>query len=918
MSRSFLLSLLCAAIPLSAFSGSTPERRAFTIANDHLSCTVTTERGHLSSDRVILAGTGDNRVPAAPASVETDAGFSLDLMWSDWRPPGRKNNGENPVSLTAEDFTLEGADSAHGERGEKILMLSFAGPEGGLRLRVTYALGGGDFYVRRNIAVMDSAGAGHFLRTLWGRDCLLRGDPRVIKRGGFGQPVALGYGKSAGAFFGLEYPASQNDVDGEGGSLRLRCGQEMGVKIGHTWCEGTSVVEGVTPDTSIRNWFWKYVDDIRVAPLRPYTLYNSWYDLRSPEFKNIPPGNVMNEGNIMHIVDLMRRNMITKHGITLDAFVLDDGWDVYASDWVLRPEQFPHGLKPIADELRKTGTVLGLWLGPTGGYSFHDRRMAWMKAHGYEIVDDQLCLAGARYSALFRKRVEDFVRNDGVAYFKWDGIQFVCNEPDHGHPVDLYSRRAVMESVIDKCSAVRGANPNTFLNITSGTWLSPWWLKYANQIWMDGQDYGYADVPSISPRDAAITYRDFVLYEDFRIKDLWFPLANMMTHGIIKGTLEKLGGEHEPLDKFTNEALLYFARGVSMWELYISPDILSDGEWDAMAQSMQWAKDRFPVLSTTTMIGGDPKARETYGYVHFKEYRGVIAARNPSVEPSRLLVSLSPSMGLRADADSLVVERVYPSRWISPHLARAGESLTLPLDGYETAIYELYPLKRATLPLVAGVEFDAGTTEGNICRYSCYTQGGDDVRILNPGSVRSAFFRGTPVDTRAFAAIGTKPAPPVLVRGARRGGSGSAWEVRVSVDSSSKDGMLAILLKPEKGEQFTSPPGVSMTLDGAVVKPEVESQKGMWAWYTLGAGPGDHTMTISVAREGKVTSWNGSATGYFICDQSRKGESLTIEMNLPPSPLPMPPRPTPPGTFRVNTRLGESDIAVAGGEQDNR
>jgi hypothetical protein len=913
MNRSFLLSLLCAAVPLSAFSGTPPERRVFSLASNRIVCTITTEGGHLSADRVTLAGTGENRAPAALPSVETDAGFSLELMWSDWRPPGRKNNAENPVTLRAEDFMLDRADSARGERGEKMLMLYFSGPERALRVRVTYSLGVGDFYVRRSVAVMDTAGAGHFLRMLWGRDCLLRGDPRVVKGGGFGQPAALAYGKNTGAFFGLEYPASQNDVAGRGETLRLRCGQEMGVKVGPAWCEGMSVVEAVTPDTSIKKWFWKYVDDIRVAPLRPYTLYNSWYDLRSPDFKNIPAGNVMNEGNIMRIIDLIRRNMIMKHGITLDAFVLDDGWDLYASDWVLRREQFPRGLKPISDELRKTNTDLGLWLGPTGGYSFHEQRMAWMKAHGYETVDDQLCLAGARYSALFRKRVEDFVRNEGVAYFKWDGIQFVCNEPDHGHPVDLYSRRAVMESVIDKCGAVRSANPTTYLNITSGTWLSPWWLKYANQIWMDGQDYGYADVPSISPRDAAITYRDFVLYEDFRIKDLWFPVANMMTHGIIKGTLEKLGGEHEPLDKFTNEALLYFARGVSMWELYISPDILSDGEWNAMAQSMQWAKDRFPVLSTTTMIGGDPKARETYGYVHFKEYRGVIAARNPSVEASRLIVQLSPSTGLSPDADSLVVEEVYPSRWISPHLARAGESLTLPLDGYETAIYELYPLKRATLPLVAGVEFEAGAPEGNTCRVSCYTQGRNDVRILNPGSIKSLLFRGTTVDPRAFSPGGTKSNPPVRVRRSRTEKTGGTWEVSVSVDSSSRNGMLAVLLKPAKGEQFTSRPEVSMTLDGTSVKPEVESQKGMWAWYTLGAGPGDHTLTFSVARGEKVASWKGSAAGYFICDQSRQAEVVTLIMNEPPSFLPMPPRPTPPGTFRVNTRLGESDLSVGGG-----
>ena len=35
--------------------------------------------------------------------------------------------------------------------------------------------------------------------------------------------------------------------------------------------------------------------------------------------------------------------------------------------------------------------------------------------------------------------------------------------------MDIYSRRAVLESVIDKCNAVRSANPGTYLNITSGT-----------------------------------------------------------------------------------------------------------------------------------------------------------------------------------------------------------------------------------------------------------------------------------------------------------------------------------------------------------------------------------------------------------------------------------------------------------------
>jgi len=911
MSRILIPIVLAAAVASSVLSGTPSHREEFTLANSRISCAVTLEGGHIASDRITLAGRKGDRSFPGVRSVETDGGFTLDVMWSDWRPPGKKNNAENPVSLTAGDFTFERADSASVVAGEKDLALYFAGPDLSLFVRVTYRLAGEDFYLRRDVAVMDSTSAGHFLRMLWGRDCLLRGSPAVVKKGGFGQPAAFAFGKSAGAFFGLEYPASQNDVVSSGGSLRLRCGQEIGEKIGPTWCPGSAVVEGITPDTSVRRWFWKYVDDIRVAPLRPYTLYNSWYDLRSPDFRNIPPANVMNEENIMRIIGLIDRNMIAKHGIRLDAFVLDDGWDFYASDWLLRTEQFPHGLKPVADELRKTNTDLGLWLGPTGGYSFHAQRIAWMKAHGYEIVDDQLCLAGAKYSALFRKRVEDFVRDDGVAYFKWDGIQFVCNEPDHGHPVDIYSRRAVLESVIDKCNAVRRANPKTFLNITSGTWLSPWWLKYANQIWMDGQDYGYADVPSISPRDAAITYRDFVLYEDLRTKDLWFPVANMMTHGIIKGTLEKLGGENEPLDKFTNEALLYFARGVSMWELYISPDILTDGEWDAMAQSMQWARDRFPVLSTTTMIGGDPKARETYGYVHFRGAEGVIAARNPSIEPASLHVPLAPSLGLDGDADSLVLERVYPSRWISPRLSKAGGTLTLPLDGYETAIYEIYPLKRSTLPLVAGVVFEPAEPDGKTCRLSCYAQGGSDVSILNPGSLSSVTFRGREVDPGRFSFRGTPATPPVSVRGIRKTKSGETWEISLGVDSSSHDGMLAVLLKPARGGE--SLPGVKMTLDGSETRPGVESQKGMWSWYTLRAGPGDHAITFSVMGNEKGGHWEGKATAYFLCDQSRAVETVVVQMKGAPAARPMPPRPLAAGRFRACTRLGEADLSAGGG-----
>ncbi|HTO93130.1 MAG TPA: hypothetical protein VMM80_02120, partial [Bacteroidota bacterium] len=285
------------AVVLLALTSSAVARPHFTAGeysmhNTRLECTVGIQDGHIAFDRLRLLGAAGPAGSATPAAVETDGNFSLEIMWSDWRPPGARNNGENPVTLTGKDFTFDTATTAPGMRGGTELTLLFTGPDNALTLRVTYALGADEFYVRKTIAVMDTSGAGHFLRMLRGSDCAVRGGPAVVKGGGFGQPAACTFGGKSGAFFGLEYPASTNSLAGEGAGAHLRCGEEIGERITRAWLAGDPVVEGVTPDTAVRRWFWRYVDDIRVAPLRPYTLYNSWYDLRSPDFRNIPPRNV--------------------------------------------------------------------------------------------------------------------------------------------------------------------------------------------------------------------------------------------------------------------------------------------------------------------------------------------------------------------------------------------------------------------------------------------------------------------------------------------------------------------------------------------------------------------------------------------------------------------------------------------------
>jgi hypothetical protein len=535
-----------------------------------------------------------------------------------------------------------------------------------------------------------------------------------------------------------------------------------------------------------------------------------------------------------------------------------------------------------------------------------------MKNQGYEVVGDQFCVAGEKYHALLTERVTDFIRDNETGYFKWDGIQFSCNEPDHGHLPDIYSRRAVMEAVIALCKTARTENPDIFLNITSGTWLSPWWLKYANTIWMQGSDYGYANVPSISQRDRAMTYRDTVLYDDLVEKKFWFPIANLMTHGIIKGHLQKLGGEAEPLDKFTDNALLYFARGISMGELYISPDLLSDGEWDALGKSIHWAKDRFAILDSTEMVGGNPEGRNPYGYVHFEGESGIIAARNPFMEPQTLKVEFSPAMGLDPLARDLVIDKVYPVRYILPGLIQAGAALEIPLEGYETAVYEIYPLEESKEPLLAGVKYDLVRTTREGFRLKVLDSGGE-ARLLNPETVSSFVYDGEQIDPPDKAIPVVELQEPVnRVSVQKYAGEGQFWsDIRFRLHEPAAGAIFCLLLEPSGDFVGIEDPAVVLNVNGEPVGTQIETQKGRWNWYKRDVAVGSHLIRVQIFPPEGRTNWAGKASAWLVLTMEPNAKDAFISLKEPlPRLRPMAPRPLRPGQFRRTIKLGSFDVVT--------
>ncbi len=865
----------------------------FVLKNDLIQLTLTLSQSRLIQETIRVNAQARATFNGQQPVLESDGNVAFDINWTDWRAPHKINNGENPVTLTAADFRFVRSVRQNTQEGKR-LDLFFKGREQPLILRISYRLKDDCFWLNKQVALRDTSAGVHFLRFIYPMFARITPKFTVIKRGGFGQPIAL-RNSSGGFFCGLEYPAGTNSIRVQmpTGHLFLQSGVAVGKKIGARWIESPWLVMALTPSGYERLWFDRYLTSQRVQPLRPYILYNSWYDLRSPAFKNIPAKNIMNEQNILRIIDLIQKNFVEKNGIHLDAFVLDDGWDVYASDWVLRPEQFPHGLRPIVERLKKMSSALGMWFGPTGGYSFRMRRINWMEKHGYEVIGahakhytPMLCVAGKHYSQLLKKRTTDFVK-EGVTFFKWDGIQFSCSEADHGHPIGLYSQRAVMDTVIELCKAVREINPRTFLNITSGTWLSPWWVKYANQIWMQGGDYGYSDIPSISRRDAAMTYRDINLYQDFQVHKFWFPIANLMTHGIIKGQLQKLGGEQEPLDKFTNNALLYFARGVSMWELYISPDILSDAEWNAIARSLKWAQHNFDILKHTSLLGGNPAKGEAYAYVHFNGNRGIVAARNPFVLPQSISIPLSDTLGLDKGAGNLVLEQIYPVRWISPQLYKQGEEISLKLQGYETAVYRIFPLEQARRPLPANIIFNGEKVGDKRYRITALAQTGT-LKMLNPSFSKRLFVNNKKATRITF---NIPPADSISgLHSARwsKQGNGFDWRIELKPRSTAQ---FALLFREFPGEDAEGLPAVEITLNKRKVQAHMEEAEARWRWITVPLQAGSNTLHITLGSNAKSAGWQGQIESWLFTDRAMPETTLLFETARPVETDVLPPLP---------------------------
>lgn len=481
-----------------------------------------------------------------------------------------------------------------------------------------------------------------------------------------GSPVVSG-----DLFVGCEHPMSTARV--EGGMARCSVGTFGPIRAGQS-CQRSWVI-GVAPPGQMRRAFLYYLERERPRPYQPFLHYNSWYDIAWVDRK-------MNEQQCLEVIHLFGRELVEKRGVTLDSAVFDDGWDDNKTLWGFHAG-FPQGFAPLDEAAKKYHSAVGVWLSPWGGYAqARDERLKYGKTQGFETNKRGFALAGPKYYARFRDACADMIRKYHVNYFKFDGIAQGATTTGAGQEF-----ASDVNALLQLLAELRRLRPDVFLNVTTGTWPSPFWLLSADSTWRNGADMGFAGPGS--KRQQWTTYRDMIEYQCVVQRGPLYPINALMTQGIAQAKLGHASQLGADMKEWKDEVRSFFASGTQLQELYITPQMLTPAMWDVLAEGAAWTRKNADVLVDVHWIGGDPGKGQPYGFAAWSPRQAMLCLRNPTAKPAAMTIDLQKAWELPPGA-ATTYRLVSPWKDApqSPRQLSAVKPETFALAPFEVLVFD--------------------------------------------------------------------------------------------------------------------------------------------------------------------------------------------------------------------------------------
>jgi hypothetical protein len=467
-------------------------------------------------------------------------------------------------------------------------------------------------------------------------------------------------------FLGCEHPGSEAIVDAKTG--RLTCWLARGVAIPADHSYVLSSVIGASPRQQMRRAFTYYLERERAYPYRPFLHYNSWYDIGC--------FNKYSEKDCLEVVEAFGTELTRKRGVKFDSFLFDDGWDNNASLWEFHGG-FPNGLKPVAEACAKYGFAPGIWLSPWGGYGDpRKQRIAAGRPNGYETKgkdgEDGFVLSAPKYYQKFHDTCIGLVKNYGVNHFKFDGISSSTETWSGSEFSNDF------DAAIQLIRDLRAIKPDIYINLTTGTWPSPFWLREADSIWRGGWDHELIKDPGFgSDRNRWLTYRDGDTYERVVSRGPFYPLNSLMLHGVIYAK-QAHHLMYDPNNDLKQEIRSAFGSGNQLQELYITPALMKPRDWDELATAAKWLRRNAFTLQDTHWVGGNPNKGEIYGWASWSTENAILVLRNPTEKEQVIAIDAKQVFELPVFA---------PRTWnlISPYKDQPLQSIDL-IAGVEVRV----------------------------------------------------------------------------------------------------------------------------------------------------------------------------------------------------------------------------------------
>lgn len=493
-----------------------------------------------------------------------------------------------------------------------------------------------------------------------------------------------------------DFPASNSNSSGSITAAKI---EEVPVKA--TWPRNQTLVPGVGWSFShvigvmepgqARRSFLAYVERERAHPYRHFVHYNSWYDLNIGRNDNSDPLKRMTEAQTLAVVDAWNEQLYTQRGVRLDGFVWDDGWDDFNSLWAFHIG-FPNGFSVTDRRSRNQQAGTGAWLSPWGGYggSQSQRVAYWNSTHDPDI--GSFHMSNAEYYTAFRGRCQQMLQDYDMRYFKFDGIGAgtLATGPAAGNDADI-------DGLLRLLGDLRETRKDVFLNCTVGTWASPFWMRYCDSVWRQGEDAsleGQGDA-----RQRWITYRDNMVYDRFALPSPFYPLNSLMFHGLIVGDRGIPAQMPRTLDGVRSEIRASMACGSGLQELYVTHGLMTSEMWDELAKGIRWLRANQDVLADVHWLGGDPSDGGTpmpYGWAAWNPRKATLALRNPGGTAQTYTLRLDRALELPAGAVSTFTCKAgYTDQPVVAGLTNevlsASASVTITLQPYQVIVFDLWP-----------------------------------------------------------------------------------------------------------------------------------------------------------------------------------------------------------------------------------